>query len=236
MTGEPGNPASGCVTVATPSLAGDVSAGIAGCAEGRGSFGSSASVACQTQSMPAAAVITPTSPAQAKALIDSICDLYDEVFSAAPFLWTDEESGHHRNMLVSLLDEPTFGVVRAEAGGQLVGFAYGYTLPVDTRWWQGFQEPPPAELTRERVGRTFALIDLAVQREWRGQGIGRQLVSTLLEGRSEERATLCVQPTAADAQVFYDRLGWRRVGRKDMPPGAVSPTFDVYVVELGNKR
>lgn len=185
--------------------------------------------------MPTPATVTLVTPARAKALLDAICELYDEVFSAAPFRWTDEESGHHRDMLSSLLAEPTFGIVAAEAEGQLVGFAYGYTLPPDTRWWDGFPTPPPPGLTPERAGRTFALIDLAVRQTWRGRGIGRQLVDMLLSGRGEERATLCVQPTATDAQAFYDRLGWRKVGRKGMPPGAVSPTFDVYVVELGDK-
>ncbi len=138
-------------------------------------------------------------------------------------------------MLRSLLTEPTFGIATAEADGHLVGFAYGYTLPPNTRWWQGFPEPLPAELTHERTGRTFALIDLAVQERWRTQGVGRQLVDTLLGGRCEERATLCVQPTASAAQAFYGRLGWQKVGRKDMPPGAVSPSFDVYLVELGER-
>jgi ribosomal protein S18 acetylase RimI-like enzyme len=185
--------------------------------------------------MPPSITVGLATRERAHELLDSICDLYDEVFSAPPFRWTDEESGHHRRMLTSLLVEPTFGLVTAEADGQLVGFTYGYTLPPKTRWWDGFQEPVPAELTKEREGRTFALIDLAVQREWRGQGIGRQLVDALLSVRGEERATLCVQPPATDAQAFYGRLGWQKIGRKHMPAGAVSPSFDVYVVELGTK-
>lgn len=172
---------------------------------------------------------------EAERLIDAICNLYDEVFSAPPFHWTDDESGHHRDMLTSLIAEPTFGIVTAEVYGQLIGFAYGYQLRPDTRWWNGFRTPLAAELAQERTGRTFALIDLAVRRTSRRAGVGRQLVSTLLDSRSEERATLSVQPPAVDAQAFYDRLGWRKVGRKDMPPGAVSPSFDVYVVELGSR-
>jgi len=170
--------------------------------------------------------------ALAEELFEPTCELYDQAFSRPPFLWTDEESQHHRELLTSLKEEPSFGIVTAEASGQLVGFAYGYQLRPDTRWWQSFLESLPAELTDEWPGRTFALIDLAVDESWRGKGLGRELTETLLASRSEQRATLSVQPTATDTQDFYVHLGWRKVGRKQMPPGVVSPQFDIYMVEL----
>jgi ribosomal protein S18 acetylase RimI-like enzyme len=125
---------------------------------------------------------------------------------------------------------PTFGI--ATATGHLIGFAYGYQLPPDTKWWQNLSEPIPDALAQEWPGRTFALIDLAVDQAWRGQGLGRNLTEKLLEGRGEQRATLSVQPTATETQAFYVHLGWRLIGRKQMPPAVVSPFFDVYVVDL----
>jgi ribosomal protein S18 acetylase RimI-like enzyme len=170
--------------------------------------------------------------ATAEKLFDSICTLYDQVFSQPPFHWTDEESQHHRDLLASLMKEPSFGIATAETGDQLVGFAYGYTLRPDTQWWQNYLEPVPDEVAHEWPGRTFALIDLAVDERWRGHGLGRKLTEVLLASRTEQRATLSVQPTATGTQAFYVHLGWHRVGRKRMPPGIVSPFFDVYVVEL----
>lgn len=168
----------------------------------------------------------------AEMLFDPICRLYDLVFSRPPFVWTDEESQHHRDLLARLMDEPSFGIVTAEAAGRLVGFAYGYALAPDTRFWQNFIEPVPEELTREWPGRTFILIDLAVDEAWRGRGLGRKLTEGLLASRSEQRAVLSVQPTATDTQAFYVHLGWQKVGRQTMPPGVVSPLFDIYVTEL----
>jgi winged helix DNA-binding protein len=66
---------------------------------------------------------------RAEALLEPICQLYDEVFSAPPFLWTDEESKHHRKMLASLITEPSFGIATAETD-TLVGDAL-------TIWHQG---------------------------------------------------------------------------------------------------
>lgn len=170
--------------------------------------------------------------ADAERLFEPICILYDQVFSQPPFRWTDEESQHHRELFASLMNEPTFGIATAEASQQLVGFAYGYQLRPDTRWWQNFLEAVPDDIAREWPGRTFALIDLAVDETWRGQGLGRKLTDALLTGRTEQRATLSVQPTATDTQAFYVHLGWRKVGRKEMPPGIVSPFFDIYVAEI----
>jgi ribosomal protein S18 acetylase RimI-like enzyme len=170
--------------------------------------------------------------ATAEVLFEPICALYDQVFSQPPFLWTDEESQHHRDLLTALRQEPTFGIVTAEAAGQLIGFSYGYTLRPDTKWWGSFVEPLPEDLTREWPGRTFALIDLALDQKWRGQGIGRQLTETLTASRTEQRGTLSVQPTAVETQAFYQRLGWRKAGQKRMPPGVVSPLFDVYTLDF----
>src|SRR6266545_7128835 len=126
-------------------------------------------------------------------LLVPICALYDAVFSVPPFHWTDEESAHHRQSLAELARNPTFGLVTAQAGDELVGFAYGVRLAPTTGWWQGFEEPLPAELVAEHEGRTFALIDLAVAEAYRGQGLGKRLLDLLLGSRDEERVTLCVQ-------------------------------------------
>jgi ribosomal protein S18 acetylase RimI-like enzyme len=123
---------------------------------------------------------------------------------------------------------PEFGAALAAVGDNLVGFVYGVPL-TDTTWWQGFREPVPTELVQEWPGRTFAVIDLGVQQQWRRDGAGRRLLQLLLDSRSEERATLAVRPQIADAHAFYAALGgWDLVGRQDTP-GMVSPEFDIYV-------
>ncbi len=169
---------------------------------------------------------------RAAELLEPICALYDAVFSVPPFRWTEEESAHHRRSLVELIGDPTFGLATAGAAGGLVGFAYGVRLAPTTGWWQGFEEPLRPELVAEHEGRTFALIDLAVDEGYRGQGLGRQLLDVLLGSRGEERATLCVQPTATETQAIYEHLGWQRVGRKRAGSGAVSPLWDVFVLPL----
>ncbi|MFQ6326514.1 N-acetyltransferase family protein [Nocardia sp. CWNU-33] len=171
--------------------------------------------------------------ADARRHFDAICQLYDAAFSQPPFVWPDTESQHHRELLTGMIGSPNFGIaVATDAADALIGFVYGTTLSTTTGWWKGFQQPVPAEVTTEWPARTFAVIDLAADAAARGHGIGRRLLDTLLGSRTEERATLAVQPQADASHAFYRAIGgWHLIGRQDTP-GMLSPEFDIYIWEL----
>ena len=160
---------------------------------------------------------------------DPICALYDDVFSAAPFHWQADESQLHRGRLTRLLDDPSFGIVVAQANEELVGFAYGVAVPACSTRWSRVHGDLNDEVTREWAGRTFLLFDYAVRADSRGRGVGRALHDRLLRSRGEQRATLTVQPTALATKRLYERWGWRMVGKVDGGPGAAAPSFDVYL-------
>jgi GNAT superfamily N-acetyltransferase len=162
-------------------------------------------------------------------LLDPICAVYDEVFSVPPFYWREDESELHRQRLIRLLDDPTFGIALAQAGEETVGFAYGFSLPPDTKRWSSLMEPAEPTLTAEWPGRTFLLFDYAVRASRRGRGVGRRLHDALLGSRGEERATLTVQPTAIDTKRIYEHWGWWQVGRVEGGPTAAALVFDVYL-------
>ena len=181
-------------------------------------------------------VIERGDAATARRLFEEICQLYAQVFSKPPFAWDEEEPQRHRSSLQRLIEEePSFGITIAMVGDELVGFAYGYTVPPGTRRWQRFATPVPVDLATEWEGRTFALIDFAVRREWRRHGIGRKLLDALLDSRNEERATLTVEPEATETQAFYLHLGWQHVGRKRTASENIMPFFDVYVLPLSHQ-
>lgn len=95
---------------------------------------------------------------QAAALLDAIRLLCDTVFSQPPLRWPNDEAEHHRQSLAGLITNPTFGLVIAEAAGEVMGFAYGVTLRPDTQWWSGMAEPLPYELAATWNGRTFITV------------------------------------------------------------------------------
>lgn len=127
--------------------------------------------------------------------------------------------------------QPGFVLAEARSGGYLIGCAAGMPLRPSTSWWRHLTSALPEDLTAEHSGRTFALIELMVRASWRRQGIGRYLHDLILAGRSEERATLVVQPAATAAQTAFQQWGWQRIARsRGSGPGA--PAADVLILGL----
>lgn len=105
-------------------------------------------------------------------------------------------------------------------------------LPPDTDWWDGTLDPLPEDFTDETTGRTFAVIELAVRKTHRRQGIGRGLYTALLHGIETQRATLLVrpEPETAPARAAYYSWGYRKVGR--VRPGPLAPVYDAMVLGI----
>jgi GNAT superfamily N-acetyltransferase len=158
--------------------------------------------------------------------------LYREVYAEPPYEWEDEHAALFAERLAVQLAQPGFALAEARHGDDLVGCFFGVTLQPSTPWWQHLLTPLPSDMTTERPGRTFALVELLVRAPFRRQHIALALHDMVLRDRTEERATLTVLPAALPAQRAYAKWGWRTVGQKRNPlPG--SPVFDVLVKELG---
>lgn len=88
----------------------------------------------------------------------------------------------------------------------------------------------------EWPGRTFAVIELAVVKPYRGLGVGHRMHDLLLEGRGEERVTLLVrpEPEARPAQAMYEHLGYQRAGAVRPYDGA--PVYDAMIRRMRDTR
>jgi GNAT superfamily N-acetyltransferase len=124
-----------------------------------------------------------------------------------------------------------FALVTGRVDDKLIGYALGYPLPADTRWWSGLHIPVDADLTRETGSRTFALNEIMVLAEHRRKGVARLMHDTLLSRRREERATLLVHPLNTVAAGAYTSWGWKTIGVLRPFPDAplyYSMTFDLW--------
>jgi GNAT superfamily N-acetyltransferase len=170
---------------------------------------------------------------QALVHLEELRDLYLDVYADPPYGWGEDHADLFVERFWMQAVGDGFALVEARHGDVLVGTVFGVTLKPSTPWWQNLVELVPEDVTTERPGRTFAVVELVVRRPWRRRHIAKELHDRLLAGRPEERATLTVLPAALPAQAAYAKWGWQRVAQKRNPlPG--SPVFDVMVKELGS--
>lgn len=170
---------------------------------------------------------------QAATVFGELRALYSEVYAEPPYEWGEDHADLFAERFEVQRCQQGFALAEARDGTDLAGFAFGVTLQPSTPWWRNLTTALPPEITAERPGRTFALVEMLVRAPWRRQHVAQGLHDLLLEHRPEERATLTVLPAAAPAQAAYAKWGWRKVAQKRNPlPG--SPLFDVLVRQLAH--
>jgi GNAT superfamily N-acetyltransferase len=153
-------------------------------------------------------------------------DAYEEIYSEPPYnaspLFTRSRFVERTR---SQVNRPGFELVEAVDGTTLAGFAFGFIMEAG-RWWAGETTEPPKGV---RDAAKLAVIELILRKPYRGQGIGKGLLSELLGGRPEPYATLLSHPDAP-AHARYERWGWRVVGTCTPAPDA--PAMDAMLIEL----
>jgi ribosomal protein S18 acetylase RimI-like enzyme len=163
-------------------------------------------------------------------VLPDIALLYGEVYRVPPYCEGPDDVEAFVAGMPRRVEQPAFRMITASLNGRLVGFAFGHQLTSDTKWWTGATTEIDAELTREIPGRTFALIELAVQSKYRHRGIAKAMHDALLKDASEERTTLLVRPEAVVARTAYDRWGYIKVG--SIRPWPDAPLYHVMILDL----
>lgn len=126
-----------------------------------------------------------------------------------------------------------FDMVIAYLDGEPVGQTWGWPLTEQkgVKWWGGLSAEPEPGFTREDGHRTFALSEIMVREAHTGHGMAHALHDELLSKRTEQRATLLVEPENTTAYRAYLHWGWRKVSQ--LRPGwPDAPIFDVLVLPL----
>ncbi|WP_181785634.1 GNAT family N-acetyltransferase [Streptomyces phytophilus] len=164
--------------------------------------------------------------------LEAFLPAYREVYVEPPYCEGPDDVAGFVELFAVQAGRPGFRVALAVGGGEVVGFAYGFRLPPDTGWWRNLLQPPPPGFAAEDGQRTFAVIELAVRKPWRRQGVARRLHAALLGGLAVERVTLTVrpEPEAVPAQAAYESWGYRKLGKSQ--PGAAAPVYEAMVLQL----
>ncbi|MET7937621.1 GNAT family N-acetyltransferase [Streptomyces sp. NPDC005322] len=164
--------------------------------------------------------------------LDAFLPAHREVFVEPPYCEDPKDVAEFIELFHVQAKRPGFRLVIARDGAEVIGFAFGFQLPPETRWWKGLLKPMPEDFTEETGERTFAIIELAVRKAWRRQGTAAGLHTRLLDGLPVERVTLTMrpEPDAVPAHATYAAWGYRKVGQSR--PSDESPLYEAMVLDL----
>ncbi|HEY2172472.1 MAG TPA: GNAT family N-acetyltransferase [Mycobacteriales bacterium] len=116
-----------------------------------------------------------------------------------------------------------FRCTAAIAGDVLAGFGYGYTSQTG-QWWH---DQVNGALDRDIAARWFVdcfeLCELHVLPVWQGNGVGRELLTRLVDGIPERRVLLSTPEGRTRAWQLYRSLGFVDVLRDHFFPGDRRP-------------
>ncbi len=94
-------------------------------------------------------------------------------------------------------------------GDQVVGFVYGYHSGRGG-WWHSTIRPALVENGHGSwLDDAFEFVELAVDPDWQGHGIGGRLHDAILARVSERTALLSTGPAPSNAHHLYASRGWR---------------------------
>ncbi len=156
-------------------------------------------------------------------LVPALVDLYAVVYGEPPYEEGPEQVERFRTSLGEEATRPGFTLITAHDGGQLVGAAYGWTMPAGS-WWSRADRDAPAGIGDADK---FAVMEWIVHPQRRAEGIGAELMRRLMQDRGEPYATLASDPRAP-ARGMYQRAGWRQVAQTKLSWG---PAMDLLVLE-----
>jgi ribosomal protein S18 acetylase RimI-like enzyme len=106
-----------------------------------------------------------------------------------------------------------FRLARVRQGGELVGFAYGYTGRRGQWWTDHVAEVLDPDVAGEWLGGHFELVSIGVLPSARSHGLGGRLLEGVTDGLVEERWLLTTTADERDpARRLYARHGWAVLG------------------------
>ncbi|HEY2643942.1 MAG TPA: GNAT family N-acetyltransferase [Galbitalea sp.] len=164
-------------------------------------------------------------PEDAAALGDDIRHIYRT--AAAASHWDKSELGiqaFEKDIFPRHLKREGFALTAArDSDGKLVGFCYGYIGEHGQYWTDYVAARIHPSLEKAWLGGHFEIAELSVAEEHRGKGLGRELLTTLLDSRGEDRVALQTLRKDSAALPLLESLGFSAFGE-----------FENYVV-LGHR-
>jgi ribosomal protein S18 acetylase RimI-like enzyme len=146
--------------------------------------------------------------AEAAELAEPVHALFAEEYPPGPAFveWRDGLWSRHRA-------RPGFELIVAHAGDRIAGVVWGYIGDRGQYWSDAVAASLPPDVADAWVGGHLEVVELIVADGYRRRGVGRALLTSLVQRSSASRAMLSVRDSASPARALYRSLGWRELGR-----------------------
>lgn len=157
-------------------------------------------------------VFEECAPARLVNLTPELHRLYRRCFTEPPWSESDEVIDGFPARLVADLDRVGAGGIVARDGARLVGVTYGRSAPEtmpDNDATRALTSGVPADVWPDLVAPAVVVVELMVDPDDRGRGVGRELLSRYVAGHPA--AWLCTHPEAPARGVF-EAVGFRHRG------------------------
>lgn len=153
-------------------------------------------------------------------LLTPILEVYSRAFAGAPYYQDAGDTLAFEATVQRHAERAGFcGFWACDPYGKLVGFDYGYTGWTES-WWHDIvtQGMDPA-LIEHWLADYFEFVELAVDPEFQGQGIGGRLHDALLACTHHATAALTTAQAETPALRLYRKRGWITIRDNLIFPG-----------------
>jgi ribosomal protein S18 acetylase RimI-like enzyme len=151
--------------------------------------------------------------AAAAGLSDDIIRIHNDVYSDSPFNRPSSGIDFGTAVLPLHLGRKEFTLATArDTDDAVVGYCYGYVGDHGQFWTDYVAERIHPSLEKAWLGDHLEIVELAVEKSARGKGVGRSLMTTLLDSRGDDRMALLTVAKNAPALDLYESLGFTSFG------------------------
>lgn len=136
-----------------------------------------------------------------ESILDGMANLYLEV-------WNNEGHSIKERLLKHRSYNGYRGLVMYSDKDEVVGFAYGYTSLPGQYYHELLSKEFDSKEYQKWLNNCFEFVELAVHPRFRKMGLGKELVTQLLEGAPNKTAILTTQSDNEPARALYGSLNW----------------------------
>ena len=156
---------------------------------------------------------------------ESVIDAYLEAFAVSPD--RPQARADAETMFRKHAGYPGWrGLVALSDGGEVLGFAYGYTSTPGPFYRSKLEKALGPALSQRWLQDCFEFVELGVVPRARRQGIGGRLHDALLQGLPHRTAVVTTWVTNTPARALYASRGWQVL----LEPWQPSPGGEPYVI------